>query len=269
MRNTALVQLLHDTAQDDLQNIIRRKRLVAAHGRRVHDIPCLGDLVQLIVEVLERIANRRVVAQLQQLDAQLMRGRLQLIQRLGRLDKRGLDVVVKLARGKHNQIPPRKLAVLLDLVGVPAEQLGQTRTQVALPLGFDMGEDLGDAVTRLKLREPADAAVPRFADGLTGQELDEALGAVVDKVDVDAVRVVLGAHGGDVVDELLDLLPVRGHGRAVVDDEDRLEGAQVGQLGIVLAGVDAASAGAWEVGGHFDWDVLGEDAMRQKDGEMG
>lgn len=252
MRNTTLIQLLDHTAQNNLEDIIRRQILVRAHGRRIDNIARLGGLVQLIIQVLERIADRRVVAELQQLNTELMGGCLQLIEHLCRINQRGLDVVVKLARREHNQVPPSKVILLLDLVAVPPQQLAQARTQIAFPLGFHMGEDLSDAVPRLQLGEAANAAVARLADRLPREELDETLGAVVDKVNVDAVWVVLGAHRGNVVDELLDLVPVGGHGRTVVDDEDGLEGAEVGELGIVLARVDAAGSGAWKVGRHCD-----------------
>ena len=48
----------------------------------------------------------------------------------------------------------------------------------------------------------------------------------VDEVEVDAIGVVLGTDGGDLLDEVLHVLPIGCHGGRVIDDEHGVEASQ-------------------------------------------
>lgn len=48
----------------------------------------------------------------------------------------------------------------------------------------------------------------------------------VDKVEVDAIGVMLGTDGGNLLDEVLHVFPVGHHGGRVIDDEHGVEAPQ-------------------------------------------
>lgn len=48
----------------------------------------------------------------------------------------------------------------------------------------------------------------------------------VDEVEVDAIRIVLGTDRGNLLDEVLHVLPVWHHGGRVIDDEHGVEASQ-------------------------------------------
>lgn len=191
--------------------------------------------MQLVVQVVEGLLHGGVRADVEELDADLVLGHLQVVEHAGDVDERGADVVLEHARRDDDEVERGLLVVRLQLVAVPVEDLRQPRPEVALPARLDLVEDGRRRLAVLLGLRPADPAVPRLAHREARQQ---ALGPVVEEVDVDAVRVVLRADATERLEQLPHIAPVRLHVRRVVDDEHGVEAPEEPQRLIVVAHID-------------------------------
>ena len=234
------IQTLDHSTEHHLEYSIRRKYLrtrPAVPGHCVHHIPHAATLLrQPVVELLERLSGAELAADLEELDADLVGRGVELVELLGDADDDRFRVVGGHAVGDDNHVD----GLHATIVGVPgARDLGLVVAQVGL-------DDLVDARSRrgaagrthpaeeaLDLVGVPDAAVPALGVGAAAR---------VEEVDVDAVNIVGGADRGDGAQGFLDFSPgAPGHGPAVVDQEDGVEGAEegVGILGRCDAWVGA------------------------------
>ena len=120
------VELLDDGAEDDLEELVAGE--IAGAGALVGDgvdnVADLGLLVELVVEVVERLLALDVgAAEAEQLDAHLVLRRVGGVQLARDVDDGRLDVVVEGARRQHDQVQRRALLACLELLDVPLQQL--------------------------------------------------------------------------------------------------------------------------------------------------
>ena len=171
------VQTSIHAAQDDLQNPISVELapLLALKRHRVNDIPQIlisRDLGQLIVELIEMFLRLGIPSHLEELDPDLPRRRIELVQLLGGADDGALHIVRGLAVGDHDDVQRlRRVRVRLVLPHVDFEDLAQLLARRRATAGSDLAED--------------------FLDGRCGGHVlvERAVG-VVQEVDVDAVAIV-------------------------------------------------------------------------------
>lgn len=120
------VELLDDGAQDDLEQLVAGELALAgaAVGDGVDDVADLGLLVELVVEVVKGLLALDVgAAQAEELDADLVLGRVGGVELARDVDDGRLDVVVEGARRQHDQVQRRALLARLELLDVPLQQL--------------------------------------------------------------------------------------------------------------------------------------------------
>lgn len=128
------VELLDDGAQDDLEQLVAGQVALAGTlvGDGVDDVADLGLLVELVVEVVERLLALDVGAsQAEQLDAHLVLRRVGGVQLARDVDDGRLDVVVEGARRQHDQVQRRALLARLKLLDVPIQQLPTASRRVS------------------------------------------------------------------------------------------------------------------------------------------
>lgn len=128
------VELLDDGAQDDLEELVARELALAGApvGDGVDDVADLGLLVELVVEVVERLLALDVgAAEAEELDADLVGRRVGGVQLAGDVDDGRLDVVVEGAGRQHDQVQRRALLARLELLDVPLQQLSTVSYEVS------------------------------------------------------------------------------------------------------------------------------------------
>lgn len=128
------VELLDDGAQDDLEELVAGQVALAGAlvGDGVDDIADLGLLVELVVEVVERLLALDVgAAQAEQLDSDLVGRRVGGVQLARDVDDGRLDVVVEGAGRQHDQVQRRALLARLELLDVPLQQLATASVKVS------------------------------------------------------------------------------------------------------------------------------------------
>lgn len=177
----------------------------------------------MVVGVLELGAGALVVTELEQHDSQLVLGGAHSVELLGRLEERRRVVVGRQARRDDDDVQRGALRVRLQLLDVPREDLLQARPELALAAGLHVAEDPLRALALralLAVVHLPDVVVPGLAHR-HAREVEQR--PVVDEVDVDAVLVVLQAHGRHRLDQRRHVAPLPLHVLRVVDDEQRLE----------------------------------------------
>lgn len=128
------VELLDDGAQDDLEELVAGQVALAGApvGDGVDDVADLGLLVELVVEVVERLLALDVgTAQAEQLDSDLVGRRVGGVQLARDVDDGRLDVVVEGAGRQHDQVQRRALLTRLELLDVPLQQLATASVKVS------------------------------------------------------------------------------------------------------------------------------------------
>ena len=157
-----------------------------------------------------------VLADLEELDTDLPRRRIELVELLRRCDERALDVVGGGAVGDADDVDWLSgFRVVFVLQEVGFEDSIELLAGWGGAAGSDLREDPVD------FGGVGDVAVFR---GVLS----------VEEEDIDAVSVVGGADGRDVLEGFLGLSPQRaGHGAGVVDQEDGVEAAEEG-VGVVI-----------------------------------
>lgn len=126
------VQFVHHRAQHNLQQVIARHTplRVTPVRHRVDNVPCLGLLVQLVVQVLKRLLALDVgPAQAEQLDAHLVRRSVESVQLPGSVDDGSLDVVIEGTRRQNDEVQGRALLARLELFNVPLQELSPAALQ--------------------------------------------------------------------------------------------------------------------------------------------
>ncbi len=190
-------------SQHGLQHHIRTQPLptLPFPWHRIHNIPPSAHLRQSIVQFPQRFRRTPFLPNLEELNANLPRGRIPAVELLGRGDDDALNVVGRDAVGDDDDVER------LDVVGAFALEGGEVGFQDGVEAGAGRGAATG-------------------ADGLeNGVDVDGAsdvsvLAAVffVEEVDVDAVGVVGGADGRDGFERLRGFFPgAAGHGARVID----------------------------------------------------
>lgn len=179
-----------------LQDLIRRQPLATVPRDRIHHIPHIARLSELVVQLPQGLGGAPLVADLEELDPDLPGGGVQLVQFLRGRDDGGLDVVGGHAVGDDDDVDG--LAVLGALLLAGAEVRAEDGIQAAAgrgaAAGADGAEDLLDAL-------------------LGGDVLVLRRVGLVEEVDVDAVGVVGGADAGDGGEGLGGFAPeAAGHG---------------------------------------------------------
>lgn len=175
---------------------------------------------------------------MEELDSNLVRGRLDLVELLGVVHKDALRIVGGTAVGDDDDVDRLGRVKVTRTVGdvrnVWFEDAVKTRSR-----------GCGTAGTN-RLEQPLDLA------GVTDMEVSarglgagtDGGGAVVQEVNVDTVWVVRRAERGDGAEGIADFSPrATGHGARVVDDKDGIEGGEESIL--VFGAGDAGDAGSW------------------------
>lgn len=215
----ATIKLADDSTKDNLEHAVARENtVVGIPGRSINHV---ADALcsQVVVEFAERFFRRPGVPDLEELDADLVQRRLELVELAGVLHDDALRVVCGTAVGDDDDVD--RLDVihvrgLAELGGVRLEDVVQTRSRFRRAAWLHGPEDV--------------VHDPRIID-LVVAAISLALAAahsssVVEEVQVNAVAVAVRAYGRDAVQDAADLLPAAPvHGAGVVDDEDSVEGA--------------------------------------------
>lgn len=211
-----------------LQNLIRRQPLPAIPRHRIHHIAHIARFRQLIIQFPQCLRGAPLVTDLEELDADLPRGRVEFVQFLRRGNDGGLDVVGGHAVRDDDDVDG--FAVFVPLLLAFAEVGAEEGVEAAAGRGAAAGAD----------------GVENLLDGLLGGDVF-VLGrvALVEEVDVDAVGVVGGADAGDGGEGLGGFAPgASGHGAGIVNDEFGVEFGEEGELVVWVGGHVAGDDGA-------------------------
>lgn len=206
------IQASIDRPKHDLENSIASElaTLCASERHSINDIAQLviaRDLSQLVVKLHEVFPGHLVAADLEELHANLPRGRIELVEFLRRRNQRRLDIVRRLAVS-HDDDVERLRGIRLR--GIAAH----VRLQ-------DPVETLARRCSAARTHRLEDLA----HDRRVGDVVVEGRIWVVQEVEVDAVGVVRGADWRDGFDGVAGFAPAAaGHAARVVDQEHCIEG---------------------------------------------
>ena len=190
-------------SQHGLQHHIRTQILptLPFPWHRIHNIPPSAHLRQSIVQFPQRFRRTPFLPNLEELNANLPRGRIAAVKLLGRGDDDALNVGGRDAVGDDDDVER------LDVVGAFALEDGE--------VGFQDGVEAGAG-------RSAATGANGVKDGVNiggaGDVFVLAAVFFVEEVDVDAVGVVGGADGRDGFERLRGFFPgAAGHGARVID----------------------------------------------------
>lgn len=244
-----VVQFADHCTQDHLENTICRQRLIAARLDRtpgdsidhVADVfvptaPVVSPVrAQVVVEVAQSLSGRGLVSDLEELDADLVRGRVKLLELSGVAKDDALWVVGGASVRDYDDVDGLDILyivlVLLQVSHVRPEDALQTSTGRGSCGREDGLEEVLDLVG------VADVSVTTCGLALACSFS----GSVVEKVEVNAVWIVGSTDGSNGGEGIADFSPrATGHGTRVINDKDGIES---GQKGIsVLCGSDTSTA---------------------------
>lgn len=212
-----------NTAQTHLQQTLSRQLLALLAGPR-HGVDHVADIVgsgECVVEFSQVLGGLGLPADLEELDADLPRLGVVRVEFLGGADDHALDVVAGHAVGDDNDVQGldgRGLA--LGLCGYGCGNLGEVRAQDVCQTRAGRGTPershrLEEVLHRCRGGDVGVAAVG-------GVRV-----AVVEEVDVNAVRVVGCTDRGDGCECCRCFSPASSrHAAAVIDEEDGIELAE-------------------------------------------
>lgn len=195
--------------------------------RGVDHVTHAGMLVcEVVIHVPERCSGLRIVADLEELDSDLIHGCVQCVELLGHPDDFIFWLVVGCTIGDDDEIerPQNSLvASLLDPLRVELQVYVEDGSHTHGRGGAAAGRDTLEEV--LHVLGLLDAAVACARGSL--ERIALVRGLVVEKVDVDTVFIVLGADGDYGFEDGAGLVPVAAiHGAGVVDEEDGVKRGQ-------------------------------------------
>ena len=173
-----------DRTKDNLENTIavKLRALGTREGNSINNISqirVLGNNCKLIVQCLEILLRPRIVADLEELHADLLGGRIEPVELPRRFDQHAVRVVGGFAVSDANDIDRlRALGITLVLFNIRYEDVAQSPSKRCVARRVHILEDLANGGTALDM-------------------LVEIRVRVVEEVDVDAVSVVCGAYWRD------------------------------------------------------------------------
>ena len=217
-RSLGVIMSPDDGAENTLQHAVGVQSGAGPPGprHRVDHIPDAAVAAQLIVHILQHQRGLGIVADLEELDADLPGGGVEAIEfRRGRQDD-GLHVVGGLAVGDDDDVER------FDGVFAFSFQFAQIRA-----------EDVVQARARRGAAPGAHAVEDGFHRGRGGDVAVFDVVPFVQEVDVDAVGVPFGADRRDPFQRFGRFAPrAAGHGPGVIDQEDGVKGGEVGEVGV-------------------------------------
>lgn len=184
-------------------------------GHRVHHVPhAPSQLRQPVIQLPQRFRRAGLVADLEELDADLPRRGFQAVQGFRRVDDDGFRVVAGHPVGDDDDVERLELF----LAGQRGFQCGEVRFQD----GAQSGSGRGVPVRPHGVEDAIDVR------GLLDVVIIRAV-ALVEEIDVHPVRIVRGADGRDGFQGVRRFPPAApGHAAAVVNQKDGVERAQEG-----------------------------------------
>lgn len=218
------------TAQTHLEQALGRQPLILLPTPG-HSIDHVADMIlatERIVELAQILRRLGLAADLEELDPDLPRLSTHGIQLARRVDDDALDVVRRHAVGDDDDV--ERFQRRLVAVGGALERichLGQVRFEDLVEPRARRSAAQGPHVLEQRLHRPRGRHV-----GVPAVSCLRV--AVVEEVDVETVGVVGGADRGDGRNRSGGLAPrPAGHGSAVVNEEEGVEGAQEGVRRVV------------------------------------
>ncbi|KAI6774811.1 hypothetical protein HG530_001569 [Fusarium avenaceum] len=176
----------------------------------------------------------------EQLDTSLMNWCFGLVESPGSLDQGCFDVVVEFAGCENDNVEGRLFFSGRELIAVPLEQATKPGAHVALASRLDLVEDSADLLSFARQEhascKAADMRVARLSDGLHSRQFSQDTSwSVVDKVQVDSIRIMFGADRRNTLYQCLDFGPVGLHGFRIVDEKHGVETSQLQECLLKLA----------------------------------
>jgi hypothetical protein len=236
------VQASHNCTENNLEDSICRQRLTVV---RASGVPsrCINHIAnallsEVIVQLSKSLCRTKLVSDLEELNSNLVRGCLDLVELLSVMHEDTLRVIGGTAVGDDDDVDRlgrvKVTRAARDVRNVWFENAVKTRSRGCRTAGTNRLEQLLDLAGVANLEVSA--------RGL-GAGTDSG-GAVVQEVNVDTVWVVRRAERGDGAEGIADFSPrATGHGTRIVDDKDGIEGGEESIL--VFGAGDAGDARSW------------------------
>lgn len=207
-------------AKHTLHDLVGRETLSALPRHRVHHIPHIARHGQLVVQVAQRLRGAPLLADLEELDPDLPRGRVELVEFPRGGDDGRFHVISRHAVGDDDDV--HRLAVfrafLLALPEVGAQEAVEAASGRGAAARADGVKDALDVVLGGNV----------FVFGGVG---------LVQEIDVDAVGVEARADGGDGGEGVGDFAPgAAGHAAGVVYEELGVESGEEGEFAVRVGG---------------------------------
>lgn len=215
------IQPTYDSAKHGLEDKVGSKLgriLTFGPSDGVDDIANTSAVRNGVVEIAQGLAGVGVVADLEELNAELVRRSIEAVELAGGVDNDALRVVLGLAVSQDNDIEGLDVVKVVS-VGFEDGQVG-IKDGLEASAGQSAAAGADGAEEALDVGGGGDALIAGGAFAARGS----AVGAVIEEVNIYAVVVMRRANGRNLRQARINLAPsATGHGTRVINDEGGVE----------------------------------------------